>query len=233
MVDNPFNAALDSLPYYDRDLDLHPGLRPQINSLIAVELRSLLPGQPSANPSNLSHLPPPRPLPSPSTHSPLLAAELARVSSKKPLKADEGLDTARYAMPFPPAAEQDDLAAWERAHRSSLAQLEHQRLRALNGTLLNQFGANAWRVQNFAVENAIQRTEDEGDQVKGLVEDVNRRRKADQEKGGETLNRLEKRWTELVSGNMQLEIGCFALEEQLEELQVRHAELQKRLRAAQ
>lgn len=61
------------------------------------------------------------------------------------------------------------------------------------------------------MENAIKRTENEGEAVKTTVEDVNRRRKADQEKGGEVLNRLEKRWTELVSGNMQLEIGCFAL----------------------
>lgn len=114
-------------------------------------------------------------------------------------------------MPFPSEAEQDSLEAWEAAHRSSLAQLEHQRLRTMNGQLLSQLGANAWRVQNFGVENAIQRIEQEGEGVRDVVEDVNRRRKAEQEKGGETLTRLDKRWTELVSGNMQLEIGCAAL----------------------
>ncbi|GAA6062701.1 hypothetical protein JCM10212_004759 [Sporobolomyces blumeae] len=232
MDPNASTMSLDSLPYYDRDLDLHPNLGPQINSLIAVELRSLLPAKPSQNPSNLSHLAPPRPAPTPSTHSPLLAHELNRVQSKKPVRQGEGLDTTRYAMPFPPPDQQDDVEAWERAYRSSLAQLEHQRLRSINGTLLNQFGANAWRVQNFAVENAIKRTEQEGEQVKSVVEDVNRRRKADQENAGETLTRLEKRWTELVSGNMQLEIGCFALEEQLAELQQRHAEVKQRLQAA-
>ena len=30
-------------------------------------------------------------------------------------------------------------------------------------------------------------------------------------KGGETLSRLERRWTELVSGNLQLEIGTMAM----------------------
>jgi hypothetical protein len=114
-------------------------------------------------------------------------------------------------MPFPSEDEQDSVEAWERAYRSSLAQLEHQRLRTMNGTLLQQFGANKWRVENFALENAITRVEGEGEEVKGVVEDVNRRRKADQEKAGETLNRLEKRWTELVSGTLQLEIGCGVL----------------------
>ncbi|GAA5916414.1 hypothetical protein JCM6882_001553 [Rhodosporidiobolus microsporus] len=231
-MSNPFNQPLDSLPYFDNDLESRPDLRPQINSLIAVELRNLLPKTPSANPSNLSHLPPPRPLPSSSTH-PLLASELARVESKKPIKAGEGLDTSRYAMPFPKEDEQDDVEAWERAYKSSLAQLEHQRLRTMNGQLLNQLGANAWRVQNFALENAIQRVGNEGEEVKGVVEDVNRRRKADQEKGGETLTRLDKRWTELVSGNVQLEIGCSMLEDELPQLQARHRELQTRLAAAQ
>ncbi|GAA5955546.1 hypothetical protein JCM3765_006811 [Sporobolomyces pararoseus] len=233
MSQSTLNTPIDSLPYYDRDLDDNPNLGPQINSLIAVELRSLLPAKPTSNPSNLSHLAPPRPLPTSSTHSQLLANDLARVQAKKPLKAGEGLDTKRYAMPFPSEEDQDSVEAWEKAYESSLAQLEHQRLRSINGTLLNQFGANNWRVQNFALENAIKRTENEGEGVKTTVEDVNRRRKADQEKGGEVLNRLEKRWTELVSGNMQLEIGCFALEEQLAELQQRHEAVQQRLQSAQ
>lgn len=113
-------------------------------------------------------------------------------------------------MPAPTSDE--DVEAWEQAHRSSLAQLEHQRLRTLNGQLLaGTLGANSWRIQNFALENTVQRVEKEGEQLRETVEEVNRKRKGDQEKGGETLNRLEKKWTELVSGNMQLEIGCMAL----------------------
>ena len=184
-----------------------------LNSQIAVELRSLLPKTPSQTPTNLSHLPPPRPPPSvASGSSSLLAEELARVESKRPLRAGEqGLDTTRYAMPFPSEDDLDDVDAWERAYKSSLAQLEHQRLRTVNGTLLQQLGANKWRVENFALENAIKRVENEATEAKEVVEGVNRRRKADQEKAGETLARLERRWQELVSGNMQLEIGCFAL----------------------
>ncbi|GAA5969026.1 hypothetical protein JCM8115_000283 [Rhodotorula mucilaginosa] len=226
------DMQLDSLPYYDNDLEAYPQLRAVLNSQIAVELRSLLPKTPSQAPTNLAHLPPPRPLPSGSGS--LLAEELARVESKRPLRAGEqGLDTTRYAMPFPSEDDLDDVDAWERAYKSSLAQLEHQRLRTVNGTLLQQLGANKWRVENFALENAIQRVENEATESKEVVEGVNRRRKADQEKAGETLARLERRWQELVSGNMQLEIGCFALEEELAVLQARHGELQQRLQATQ
>ncbi|KAI5476652.1 hypothetical protein MNV49_007430 [Pseudohyphozyma bogoriensis] len=204
---NPFNTPIDSLPYYDRDLDEHPELRHQINQEIAVELRSILPKTTSATPANLSHLEPARPLPT----SSFLASELARVQSKKPIPANEGLDTKRYAMPAPPAKEKDNVEAWQKAYDSSLAQLEHQRLRTLNGTLLSQLGANAWRVQNFAMENTVDKVEREGEEVRKAVEEVNRDRKRSQEQGGEILSRMEKKWTELVSGNMSLEIGCMTL----------------------
>lgn len=115
-------------------------------------------------------------------------------------------------MPAPTGEAASSLEAWEAAHRSSLAQLEHQRLRTVNGTLLQgTLGANKWKVHNFAMENTVQRVDKEGEEVRKVVEEVNRRRKGDQEKGGEVLSRLEKKWTELVSGNMQLEIGCMAL----------------------
>lgn len=174
-----------------------------------MELRSLLPQTPNAPPTNLTHLPAARPLPPAAS---FLAQELSRVESKKPTPPGQGLDTTRYAMPAPKGEAADDVQAWEAAHRSSLAQLEHQRLRTLNGTLLQgSLGANKWKVQNFAMENTVQRVDKEGEELRKVVEDVNRRRKGDQEKGGETLSRLEKKWTELVSGNMQLEIGCMAM----------------------
>lgn len=186
----------------------HPELRPQINSLLAIELRSLLPKQATQTPSNLSHLPPPRPLPT----APFLSSELARVASKKPLAPGVGLDSTRYSLPPPSSAKLDDVIAWQASHEAGLAQLEHARLRAMNGQLLGSLGGNAWRIQNFAMENTVERVEKEGEEVRKVVEEVNRERKRVQvEEGGPVLGRLEKRWTELVSGNMQLEIGCMAL----------------------
>lgn len=76
---------------------------------------------------------------------------------------------------------------------------------------MSSLGSNAWRIQNFALENTVKRVESEAEEMKKTVEEVNRERKRTQEEGGVGLNRLEKRWTELVSDNMQLEIGCMAL----------------------
>ncbi|KAK4052181.1 hypothetical protein OIV83_002476 [Microbotryomycetes sp. JL201] len=229
---NPFAVPLDALPYYDRDLDApdQQHLRGEINALIAVELRSLLPTQPGQQPTNLTHLSEQRPLPSTST---LLGQELHRVQHRKPVPAGHGLDTTRYAMPAPTAKQEKQLGreqAWEQAYKSSLAQLEHQRLRTINGTLLQgQLGSNNWRVSNFAMENAVERVDKQVQDTRDTVEDVNRRRKRDQEKAGETLARLERRWTELVSGNLQLEIGTMAMEAEVAQLQARYAELQSRL----
>ncbi|SCV72518.1 BQ2448_4055 [Microbotryum intermedium] len=228
---NPFNPTLDALPYYDRDLESpqHQHLRGEINSLIAVELRAILPASSSSSkhPTNLTHLPLSRPLP---TSSPLLNSELSRAQSKKPIPSGLGLDTTRYAMPDPPSDQADDLEAWAAAYKSSLAQLEHQRLRTINGQLLAQpIGANAWKVHNYALENTITRVEAHVETERDRVDELNRKRKAEQEKGGEILTRLEKKWTELVSGNMQLEIGCMALEAEVAQLQARHAELSHRL----
>ncbi|KAK4049763.1 hypothetical protein OIO90_005344 [Microbotryomycetes sp. JL221] len=227
---NPFAVPLDALPYYDRDLDSqeYQHLRGEINAQIAVELRSLLPTQPGAKPTNLTHLSDARPLPPTST---FLGHELVRVQQRKPTPAGQGLDTSRYSMPEPTGKQASkDVEAWERAYKSSLAQLEHQRLRTINGTLLQgSLGSNNWRVTNFAMENAVERLDKQVQEARDVVEDVNRRRKRDQEQAGETLARLERRWTELVSGNLQLEIGTMAMEAEVAQLQARYAELQQRL----
>ena len=185
-------------------------LRPVINSAVAVELRSILPKTaPASGPANLTHLPAPRPLPPTSS---FLGSELARVESKKPTPAGQGLDSTRYAMPAPTGNDAESVDAWQKAYDSSLAQLEHQRLRAMNGTILaGGLGANAWRIQNFSLENTVEKVDAEGEDVRKVVEEVNRERKRSQEKGGEVLTRMERKWTELVSGNMQLEIGCMAM----------------------
>ncbi|KAL8279278.1 hypothetical protein RQP46_008315 [Phenoliferia psychrophenolica] len=206
-------------------------LRSQINSQIGIELRSILPkSAPAAGPANLTHLPTPRALPPSSS---FLASELARVESRRPIPAGEGLDTSRYAMLPPTGKAETSVEAWQAAYDSSLAQLEHQRLRQMNGTILaGGLGANAWRIQNFSLENTLQKVDNEGEEVRKEVEEVNRERKRGQEKGGEVLSRMEKKWTELVSSNLQLEIGCMAMEHEVAALHARHSELKARLQTA-
>jgi pre-mRNA-splicing factor SPF27 len=187
-------------------------LRPQINSLIAVELRNILPKTVTQLPINLSHLSStPRSL-IPSNSSTLLSNELKRFDSKKStmIPTHQGLDTTRYALPSP-TSESASLSEWESAHSSSLAQLEHTRLRLLNTQLLTSLGPNAWRIQNFSLETTVAHIEAEAEESRKEVEKVNRERKRMQESGGVVLGRMEKKWTELISGNIQLEIGCLAM----------------------
>ncbi|KAM0755153.1 hypothetical protein T439DRAFT_130175 [Meredithblackwellia eburnea MCA 4105] len=90
----------------------------------------------------------------------MLGAELVRVQSKKP--PQDGLDTTRYAMLAPTGEGAHSVSSWQRAHDNSLAQLEHQRLRSLNVTLLSgTLGANAWKVNNFDLKNSVKRVEGE------------------------------------------------------------------------
>ena len=178
-----------------------------MSSLLAVELRQLLPKSHTPNPTNLPKFPP-RPPPT----APFLAAELARVAAKKPLPPGEGLDSTRYTLPAPHGKAAQSVHAWQEAHRSALAQLEHQRLRLMNGQILqSSVGSNAWKIQNFTLENTVQRIDKESEDLRAEVEDLNRERKKSQEAGGAVLTRMEKKWTELISGNIQLEIGCITL----------------------
>ena len=213
-----------------------------------MELRELLPKSHTPNPTNLAQFPPPRPQPT----APFLAHELARVAAKKPLPLGEGLDSTRYTLPAPNGKAAQSVQAWKEAHHSALAQLEHQRLRLMNGQILaSSVGPNSWKIQNFTLENTVERIEKEGELLRSDVEDVNRERKKSQEAGGAVLTRMEKKWTELISNNLQLEIGCITLyvssyhrvvylsltadsnrESEIAQLQAREAELKARLVAA-
>jgi len=80
----------DSLPYYDRDLELHSSLRALVDAEIARELKRQPP--PSLDDPRI---PPDVEL---FANNPLLAAELVRVQSNQPLSA---LDSSRYQLPGP------------------------------------------------------------------------------------------------------------------------------------
>ena len=124
------NSILDSLPYYDTDID-----NAQLKALVEAEIARELKRTPK--PATDPRVPGDFELFKVRTTSrayerlidtltrqnnELLAAELARVQSNKPLNA---LDTVRYTLPDPAAAvpsEED----WEQALNNARSQLEHQ-----------------------------------------------------------------------------------------------------------
>jgi pre-mRNA-splicing factor SPF27 len=186
----------------------------------------------------------------------MLDAEMKRIEAGESLTP---LDTIRYQLPGPTTAEPTD-EDWKQALKNAHSQLEHQRLRCAppflplarymlnvyrqsNLALLQQYGANVWRVHNYRLEHEAASAEKELEYLRQRTTEVNRDRKnfqvyrpppahcplhpADgaQERVGTELTSLEKRWTELISGALQIELANVALVGEIDRLNLREAEL--------
>lgn len=134
----------------------------------------------------------------------------------------EALDPSRWTLPSQAQGTTEEL---ERAQ----AMLSHQSLRQSNVELLNKFGGNAWRVSNFLLEQDSKHLSRQVEMVSSDIEDLNRSRKSAQDAAAQKLTGLDAKWTELVGGNLQLEVANLALESDVIQLRQRYAALQKEL----
>lgn len=201
-------TILDSLPYYDNDLEWYPVLKEKVEKELAREPKP---------PSDLHPLVPP-PLEM-FKNNPILAAEFSRVETGQPLNA---LDISKYQLPGPTSAGDQ---SWQEALRNAHAQLEHQRLRHTNLTLLQTYGANAWRINNYHLEESAKQAERALEELKERTTDLNRERKNSQTRYGSQLTALETKWTELLSSILQIEMANVALDTEVNRLRKREAEL--------
>jgi len=200
----------DSLPYYDNDLERYPNLKEIVEKEFAKEPKPPATLHPKAPPEiNLF------------ANNPLLAAEMIRVEKQEPLNA---LDTSRYQVPAP-LGKDATVEDWEKAVKNARAQMEHQGLRASNVSLLQNYGANAWRVHNYLLEADAVLLEKQAEELKERVTDINRSRKNFQLKLGEQLTAQERKWTESISTILQLELANSALESEIEGLKEKEREL--------
>ncbi|KAG5639296.1 hypothetical protein H0H81_004498 [Sphagnurus paluster] len=174
----------ESLPYYDDDLQKYPELKLKVEQELAR--------QPKPPTTLHPRVPPPYEL---FAKNPLLRAELERIESHQEFPS---LDTLRYQLPAPTSTPGTD-EEWKAALRNAEAQLEHQRIRQTNLTLLQTYGPNAWRIHNYLLEATAKQTEKALEDLKQLTVDVNRERKNHQDRLGKQLTSLETRWTELIS----------------------------------
>ncbi|RDB29008.1 Pre-mRNA-splicing factor SPF27 [Hypsizygus marmoreus] len=200
----------DSLPYYDDDLQKFPLLKQKVEQELAR--------QPKPPSTIHPHVPPPFEL---FAKNPLLRAELERVESHQPFPS---LDTLRYQLPAPTSTPATD-EEWQAALKNARAQLEHQRIRQTNLTLLQNYGPNAWRIHNYLLEATAKQTEKALEDLKQLTVEVNRDRKNTQDRLGKQLTMLETRWTELISSVLQIEMANVALDAEVEQLNKKEAEL--------
>ncbi|KAI8804814.1 Pre-mRNA-splicing factor SPF27 [Cladochytrium replicatum] len=194
---------IDSLPYIDRDYDQADASRKQlINSLIDKERRALLKNSTSSLHSSL-----PTEVSLFSDNS-LLLDELSRIDSGHPIPP---LSTARYRLDPPSSDLASDPTAWLAALNNARAQLESQSNRVINLELLLRFGPDAWKLNAYTLEKFAKILEKEGGEAKKNVVEMNRKRKGEQTEGGLRLQRLEERWTELVSNVVRADAATMVL----------------------
>ncbi|KAH8835406.1 Pre-mRNA-splicing factor SPF27 [Flagelloscypha sp. PMI_526] len=209
-MSNPEALIFDSLPYYDNDTENYPELQDKVVRELAK----------AGRPPTALHpkVPPPFEL---FSNNPVLKAELARVESHEPFPA---LDTVRYQLPAPTSRPGSD-EEWQRALKNAYAQLENQRIRQTNVSLLQTYGANAWKIHNYRLESTAKLVEKALEDLKELTVEVNRNRKNHQTRVGQQLTALETRWTELISNVLQIELANVAMEMEIKNVEEREAEL--------
>jgi pre-mRNA-splicing factor SPF27 len=107
----------------------------------------------------------------------------------------EILNMKRYELPPPPAAKISDPAAWLECVENSCAQLEHQASRIVNLELMNEFGSTAWRIYNETLKTMFESAENQIEELRKQIQNVNLSRKTQQTSTGQRLNSLENRYT--------------------------------------
>ncbi|TIC05230.1 hypothetical protein E3Q16_02300 [Wallemia mellicola] len=206
---------LDSLPYYDKELENDTKLRDAAAKLIADELANSesrdLSGE-LGDDSSTGFL----------TSSDLLRQEMERAG--KGIQLDS-FDASRYALAEP---EVENVSEWKKSYNNAVIASEYQQLRSSNLDLLSALGANAWKLSNHTLDADARSLEQQSEQINNKIIDINRLRKSEQTKIGENLNTLEKSWGGLVSNNLELEVATIALEVELAQL----AEREQQLRAS-
>ncbi|KAI8618095.1 Pre-mRNA-splicing factor SPF27 [Chytriomyces sp. MP71] len=194
-----------ALPYIDKHYD-QPDVREAVDRLVADELRTMGPRpkkDPSESPVSLFE------------SNASLAALLAQAARGENTNA---IDASRFRLDAPPntAATPENELRWAAAVKNAHAQLEHQHSRLANLELISAFGANAWKIANFQLEDTIKRLRAQLEDQKADILEVNKERKIDQRKAGVELEALEQRWNHLVDACLRVDIANQVLEAEIE-----------------
>jgi pre-mRNA-splicing factor SPF27 len=68
------------------------------------------------------------------------------------------------------------------------------------------------------MESYLKHVQQDTEDVKRQILEVNKERKNDQTEASKRLASLENKWSDLIAQNLQVEIACAALESEIEEL---------------
>lgn len=196
---------VDALPYFDQGYE-DPGVRDHSLAMVEEETRRYRPTK-----NYLEYLPP---INIASFETELMRNEFDRIQNRLPM---EPLSMKRYELPPPPPSKISELSAWQDAVENSMAQLEHQAVRAMNLELMLDYGCDTWKVYLDILTSMLAKAQKQLEAIKKEIQDVNWQRKDRQTEAGEKLRALETQWVMLVSKNYEIEQACVRLEEEIAE----------------
>ncbi|XP_031639078.1 pre-mRNA-splicing factor SPF27 [Contarinia nasturtii] len=197
------DVVVDALPYFDHGYE-DTGVRETALAMVEEETRRYRPTK-----NYLEHLPP---INTTSFESGLMRNEFERIQNRLPM---EPLSMKRYELPPPPPSKISELTAWQDAVENSMAQLEHQAVRAMNLELLLEYGCETWKVYLDVLTSMLAKAQKQLESIKKEIQDINWQRKDKQTEAGVKLRTLETQWVILVSKNYEIEQACVRLEEEI------------------
>lgn len=206
-MDQQSGPLIDALPYIDQGYD-EPGVKEAVFQMIEDETKRY-----KATKNYLEFLPP---LNLTSYETEIMKNEMERIANQQRM---ELLSMKRYELPDPRPGKGNDLKAWIESVSNSEAQLEHQLNRITNLDLMNTYGCEAWIAYNEVLTRMLKKLQNELEQLKKDLQEINWQRKRIQTSTGEKLNNLEIAWVGLVSKNFEIERACVQLEQEISKLE--------------
>jgi len=194
---------IDSLPYVDPPIG--NGEQELINDMIKEEMSKFTP------PDYLAQLPSYTDFDYDNFQ--FLKTEIDRLKEGKDMDA---FDISRYKASAP--SKKNDSNQWKSAIDNAKAQLEHQDLRKVNLELLSKYGANSWKLYLSDLEIVQKTLKRQLEQQQLQIQEINVKRKLEQESTIERINQNQKKWLELINKNREIEFACLQFENEIEKL---------------
>ncbi|KAI8319019.1 breast carcinoma amplified sequence 2 [Martensiomyces pterosporus] len=192
-------VALDSLPYIDNEYD-DPAVREKVMASIQEEMGRI---SPPLMPKSTSLF----------KHNEILRKEYERVRAGRQLPP---FDIERYKLEAPSGEDESDPEAWRLAAGNAASQLEHQNTRLVNLELLQQFGANVWKLSNYQKEGLLRSIEAATQKYQEEGVHINKARKYEQTEAGVRLRDLESRWSEGVRKCVEIQAASSGLQAEID-----------------
>jgi pre-mRNA-splicing factor SPF27 len=127
--------------------------------------------------------------------------------------ANSGIDLSRYEEPSAPTTK--DRAEWSAALRAAYTSHAYLTQRALNLSLLEKYGNNAWLIANSQAEDELRTLEKELQETKRQVESVEEERRNRQEAVRGEIEGLDGVWREGVGRAIEAEVASEGLRRQV------------------